>query len=361
MLVVLFLYDDNHVLPFYYMNIFENNLTVYYIIKVSLLLTCFLALFILAGRILLPASEARDVDSAIAILLSFSLYSFSQSKHTNRNNFEFEPQKTQLQFINRPQNSPSISFQSKAKLFLGGDLMQGDPGYGGYGYGAGAGGYDYDMAGYGGGGAYYPPTDRYPAALAVYEDPLAGRRQHAFPAPLTGLEFQPSDTCPKNYVIFDQAYDRSRVMFHPSLANNFGSYSGGGFDQTYAGKQQGAYYDDGACSIRQKEDTDEIDALMSTEDGEDEDDVLSTGRTPGCRAGGSPDSTCSSGYGGGRKHDAGRGGEKKERMKKMVRTLKGIIPGVDRMDTPAVLDEAVRYLKSLKVEVKKLGARGSSS
>jgi hypothetical protein len=48
-------------------------------------------------------------------------------------------------------------------------------------------------------------------------------------------------------------------------------------------------------------------------------------------------------------------------MKKMVRTLKGIIPGGDRMDTPAVLDEAVRYLKSLKVEVKKLGARGSSS
>jgi hypothetical protein len=31
------------------------------------------------------------------------------------------------------------------------------------------------------------------------------------------------------------------------------------------------------------------------------------------------------------------------------------------MDTPAVLDEAVRYLKSLKVEVKKAGARGSSS
>ena len=268
--------------------------------------------------------------------------------------------------------------------------MQGDPGYGygsygygygyGYGTGAGAGGYDYDMAGYGGGGAYYSANDRYPAAPAAYEDPLAGRRQDDFPAPLTGLEFQPSDTCPKNYVIFDQTYDRSRVMFHPSLANNFGSSPAGGYDygsHCYGGYDQ-SYYpgesayhgcggDDGAVgggvSVRQKEDTDEIDALMSTEDGDDEDDVLSTGRTPGCRAGGSPDSTCSSGgyAGGGRKHETGGGEKKKERMKKMVRTLKGIIPGGDRMDTPAVLDEAVRYLKSLKVEVKKAGARGSSS
>lgn len=260
------------------------------------------------------------------------------------------------------------------------EAMQGDPGYGyggygyGYGYGGGTGGYD--MAGYDSGGPYYG-NGGYPAAPAAYDDPLAGRRQHDFPAPLTGLEFQPSDTCPKNYVIFDQTYDRSRVMFHPSLANNFGS-SGGydhhcyGFDQDYASKS--AYYaggdDGGGCSIRQKEDTDEIDALMSSEDGEEEDDVLSTGRTPGCRAGGSPDSTCSSGgYGvsagasGGRKHEvtAGDGERKKERMKKMMRTLKGIIPGGDRMDTPAVLDEAVRYLKSLKVEVKKLGVRGSSS
>uniref|UniRef100_A0A0A9FRA7 BHLH domain-containing protein n=2 Tax=Arundinoideae TaxID=156631 RepID=A0A0A9FRA7_ARUDO len=48
-------------------------------------------------------------------------------------------------------------------------------------------------------------------------------------------------------------------------------------------------------------------------------------------------------------------------MKKMMRTLKGIIPGGNQMDTPAVLDEAVRYLKSLKVEAKKLGVRGSDS
>ncbi|CAL4888143.1 unnamed protein product [Urochloa decumbens] len=218
--------------------------------------------------------------------------------------------------------------------------MQGDPGYGYGGYGYGAGGYNYDMAGgYGGGSTYY--TANAAAAPAAYEDPVAGRRQHDFPAPLTGLEFQPSDDCPRSYVIFDQTYDRSRVMFHPSLASGGGGY---GYDQSYA-----------AASVRQEEDTEEIDALMGTEDGEDEDDVRSTGRTPGCGRGGgsssSPDSACSS----------GERGKKKERMKKMVRTLKGIVPGGERMDTPAVLDEAVRYLKSLKVEAKKLGARGSSS
>ncbi|KAL6646762.1 hypothetical protein ACP70R_015456 [Stipagrostis hirtigluma subsp. patula] len=208
-------------------------------------------------------------------------------------------------------------------------------GYGGYGYG-----YGYDA------GGYY--STGYTSAPA-YEDPVAGRSAHDLPAPLNGLELQPSETCPKNYVIFDQTYDRSRVMFHPSLAHKLGGSSGGGYDHYYghdAGK--GAYRNnDGGdgCSVRQKEDTEEIDALLSSEDGE-EDDVVSTGRTPG-----TPDSTCSS----------KGGGRKKERMKKMVRTLKGIIPGGKELDTPAVLDEAVRYLKSLKVEAKKLGVRGSDS
>ncbi|KAL5224560.1 hypothetical protein ABZP36_011199 [Zizania latifolia] len=197
------------------------------------------------------------------------------------------------------------------------------------------------MVGYDSGGRYYA------------SDPYAGgRRQHDFPAPLDGLELQPSDTCPKNYVIFDQTYDRSRVMFHPSLANNVGN-SGDydnrcyGFDQDYAGKS--AYYGVG-------------------DGGGEEDDVLSTGRTPaGCRGGGSAGYGVSTGAsrsdcGGRWKLEAAGGERKKERMKKMMRTLKGIIPGGDQMDmdTPAVLDEAVRYLKSLKVEVKKLGVRASS-
>ncbi|XP_017696099.1 transcription factor bHLH144-like [Phoenix dactylifera] len=46
---------------------------------------------------------------------------------------------------------------------------------------------------------------------------------------------------------------------------------------------------------------------------------------------------------------------KRERMRKMVKALRGIIPGGDRLDTPAILDEAVKYLKSLKTEMKQLG------
>uniref|UniRef100_A0A0E0JZ15 BHLH domain-containing protein n=1 Tax=Oryza punctata TaxID=4537 RepID=A0A0E0JZ15_ORYPU len=253
--------------------------------------------------------------------------------------------------------------------------MQGDHGYysgrdsppqgygygGGYGYGYG-GGYGYDAGGYYSNGGGYPSAAA--AAAAAYEDPMVGRRTHDFPAPMNELEFQPSATCPKNYVIFDQTCTKSRVMFHPSLAHKFGGGSSAYDNNMYGGgphdAAKGAYRDkvgyDDSCSVRQKEDTDEIDALLSSEDG-DEDDVVSTGRTPGYRDGSSPDSTCSSSYGGGQ----ARPGRMKERMKKMVRTLKGIIPGGNQMDTPAVLDEAVRYLKSLKVEVKRLGVRGSDN
>ncbi|KAM0838683.1 hypothetical protein ACQ4PT_060812 [Festuca glaucescens] len=212
--------------------------------------------------------------------------------------------------------------------------MQGGHGYYGGGGGSPPQGYGYGSYGYGGYGhdaGYY--SNIYPS---VPDDPLAGQKAHEFPAPPTNeLQFQPSETCPKNYVIFDQTYAESRVMFHPSLAHKFEAGK-----STYRDKD----YDD-SCSVRHKEDTDEIDALLSSE----EDDVVSTGRTPGYRDGSSPDS-CSSGK-----------KKKKERMKKMVRTLKGIIPGGNQMDTPAVLDEAVKYLKSLKVEVKKLGVRGSDS
>lgn len=42
-------------------------------------------------------------------------------------------------------------------------------------------------------------------------------------------------------------------------------------------------------------------------------------------------------------------------MKKMVRVLRGIVPGGNEMNTVDVLDEAVQYLKSLKVELQNLG------
>ncbi|OAY84234.1 Transcription factor bHLH144 [Ananas comosus] len=218
-----------------------------------------------------------------------------------------------------------------------------------------------------------------PAVAPGFDDSLAGRNYHDFPAPLNQVEFQPSETCPKNFVIFDQTYNKSRVMFHPSLAHKFGSPSFNvyGTHAHEAGKStyRDNEYEEDYSTQYHKEDTEEIDALLSSEEGE-EDDVVSTGRTPSYRSGSSPDSSCSSSNGrkagkmkstyshnvpSGSGSNGSNSERKRERMKKMVRTLKGIIPGGDQMDTPAVLDEAVRYLKSLKVEVKKLGVHNSGS
>ncbi|CAN6251382.1 unnamed protein product [Urochloa humidicola] len=209
--------------------------------------------------------------------------------------------------------------------------MQGAHGYGVYGYDA--------AAAYGapGGGYYY--SNGYPPAAPDHDDQLAaGQRAHDAPAaPLTGLELQPSEACPRNYVIFDQTRATSRVMFHPSLPHNLAAgYSSACHDGT---KRYGV------DAAGKEEEAAEIDALLSSEDSDD--DVVSTGRAPG-GDGGSPDSACSSSFGGGRRR-------KKERVSRMMRALRGIVPGGDRMDTPAVLDGAVRYLK---VEAKKLGVRG---
>ncbi|XP_010916065.1 transcription factor bHLH144 [Elaeis guineensis] len=206
------------------------------------------------------------------------------------------------------------------------------------------------------------------AAAPSFGEALTGMKHHEFPVPLNGVEFQPSETCPKNFVIFDQTYNKSRVMFHPSLAHNFGSSSFDvhGTHAHEAGKSMdGDDYNKGEYSSPHIEDAEEIDALLSSE--EEDDDVVSTGRTPGNWVGSSPDSSCSfsdgirSSKSKFNSTDASSSERKREKMKKMVKTLRGIIPGGDRMDTPAVLDEAVKYLKSLKVEVKKLGVQNLDS
>ncbi|KAF8685855.1 hypothetical protein HU200_043767 [Digitaria exilis] len=244
-------------------------------------------------------------------------------------------------------------------------IMQGGHGYGGYGYDAGAyastGGYGYDAGAYASatasaGGSYYSSVYYPPPAPAAYEE--AGRRRaQDLPAPpLDGVELKPSEACPKNYVIFDQTSTSSWVTFHPSLAHRL-TTTGGSSSSATAGHATGAAHDDDLCSpVRHKEDSAEIDALMmSSEDGSGDDDVTSTGRAPGNGGGSSPDSTCSSTCGGGGGGMPGR--KKKDRIKKMMRTLKGIIPGGGQMDTTAALDEAVCYLKSLNVQANK--RRGS--
>jgi hypothetical protein len=47
-----------------------------------------------------------------------------------------------------------------------------------------------------------------------------------------------------------------------------------------------------------------------------------------------------------------------EKIRKMVTVLAGIVPGGDQLDTHALLEEAGRYLKFLKVGANKLGVEG---
>lgn len=197
-------------------------------------------------------------------------------------------------------------------------------------------------------------------------------RRDGYPAPLSGFELQPSETCPKNFIIFDQNENNSRIMFHPTLAQKL-NYQDIDFGASYAhgyDRNQGRYKNNHCTSSASvKEDSDDIDALLSLEgeeedddDADEDDDVISTGRTPHGYGVTSSGSVCSADDSKSQKlkfpsqssSSNAITGRKKERMRTMVKTLRGIIPGGDQMDTPAVLDEAVRYLKSLKMEVKKL-------
>lgn len=185
--------------------------------------------------------------------------------------------------------------------------------------------------------------------------------------PLHGVEFQPSEVCPKNFIIFDQTQNRSQIMFHPAIAPKFCS-PGFNVHSSYAHnnvEQEENIEKENPSSLR--EDSDDINALLDSEDYEqgDEDEV-STARTQGNYGSDSSDS-CSS-YGSKPKKSKlppsqkSSGGSscnnerRRQKMRKMVKVLRGIVPGgSNRMNTAAVLDEAVRYLKSLKVEAQKLG------
>ncbi|XP_077252326.1 transcription factor bHLH144-like [Tasmannia lanceolata] len=179
-----------------------------------------------------------------------------------------------------------------------------------------------------------------------------------------------SPNCPKNFIIFDQTDNKCRIMFYPPPANKFNCPN---FDihTSYAQENDRNKNEDKSSSL--KEDSEDIDALLSLEDEEDDDDEeVSTGRTMGNYVNRSPDSgstdgskicktklssiqksfSCSSSS-----RNSGNSERKRQKIKKMMKTLRGILPSGDQMDTATVLDEAVRYLKSLKVEVKKLGIK----
>lgn len=193
--------------------------------------------------------------------------------------------------------------------------------------------------------------------------------------PFHGVEFQTSDICPKNFIIFDQTDHRSQIMFNPAIAHKI---AGPAFDICTAYMQDNLGLNEGNNENREtssslKEDSDDIDALLSLEEDEEQEEYdeeeVSTARTHG-NYGSSYSDSCSS-YGLKTRKDgqnssfakssgigSSSGGNcerKRQKMKKMVRALRGIVPGGNEMNTVAVIDEAVQYLKSLKVEMQKLG------
>lgn len=193
--------------------------------------------------------------------------------------------------------------------------------------------------------------------------------------PFHDVEFQPSEVCPKNFIIFDQTDHRSQIMYHPALALNFSTpglnIHSTNFHDNFGGKE--INNDVTEMSPPMEEDSDDIDALLSSEEEEEEqaeydEEEVSTARTNGNYGSSSPES-CSTYGSKARKNRASssvqksssssgsscKSERKRHRVKKMVRALQGIVPGGNQMNSVAVLDEAVRYLKSLKVEVQKLG------
>ncbi|PWA98724.1 Myc-type, basic helix-loop-helix (bHLH) domain-containing protein [Artemisia annua] len=52
---------------------------------------------------------------------------------------------------------------------------------------------------------------------------------------------------------------------------------------------------------------------------------------------------------------SGSSERKREKMRKMVNTIREIVPSGKQMNSVAVIDEAVKYLKSLKVELQEVG------
>ncbi|EPS62598.1 hypothetical protein M569_12192 [Genlisea aurea] len=198
-----------------------------------------------------------------------------------------------------------------------------------------------------------------------------------FPYHIHGIDFDfsPSVVCPRNFIIFDRSHNkRNQIVFHPDMTPpTFSVPDLGGRKRT-------------AASLS-KEDSADIDALLSSDDYEEEeeeeeegtvdpdDDMVSTARTGVTYDCSSPDS-CSN-YEPMRKRkkteeetcsgdeltngeDRWEDDERRQEVQKMVKALKRIVPGAELINGAGVLDEAVGYLKALRVEVKKMEAEKSS-
>ncbi|XP_062215802.1 transcription factor bHLH144-like [Phragmites australis] len=208
---------------------------------------------------------------------------------------------------------------------------------------------------------------RVPVSPAL--DVPSGMASPQIRSPLGVFEFQPSKVCPRNYIIFDHTDNKGCIVYHPALENklnptNIDVFPYHGEVVCRSSGQDSGNMEEESSSF--KEDTEEIDALLCSDEESDEDDVVSTGRTPDPLESGPFDSTSPPRFKKTR-HFSGKSSVchrsmenlTHEKIRKMVTVLRGIIPGGDQLDTPAVLEEAVRYLKFLKMEAKKLGVEGS--
>lgn len=191
--------------------------------------------------------------------------------------------------------------------------------------------------------------------------------------PFERFKLQPSEVCPKNFIVFDQTDQQRRVLFHPAMNNKFNNP---GFNACATCTQD---FEKDKISQMEKElsssfeeDSKDIDALLSLEmDDEQEDfdeEEVSTARTHEdydntfdtcssyCTKSGKKRFASTSAH-----NSSGTRGycdsERKHlEMKRMMRILRRIVPGEgNQMDGVTVLDEAVKYLKSLKVEVEQYG------
>ncbi|KAG6581416.1 Transcription factor basic helix-loop-helix 144, partial [Cucurbita argyrosperma subsp. sororia] len=120
--------------------------------------------------------------------------------------------------------------------------------------------------------------------------------------PFNTVEFQPSEVCPQNFIIFDHTDNRSQIMFHPAIANKL---SGPTANMCSKYIQKNFYVndehnDDREISSPLMEDLDDIDALLSLEDEDhedidgSEDEEISTARSHLNYGNQSPDSSSSS-------------------------------------------------------------------
>lgn len=207
----------------------------------------------------------------------------------------------------------------------------------------------------------------YDASARSFLDTMAVSPGYNPALPSQNVKLQLSEACPKNFIIFDQTDYRSQIMFHPAMASNFYPHLNINASPLYQDGMEeiNANNEDREISS-QREDSDDIDALMdlmSFEEenyAESEDEELSTARTDANYGSSSPDS-CSNYPCHKRSSVSGESCSKRKKLRKMVKTLRGIVPGANGMNTVAVLDETVRYLKSLKVEVQKLGIKNLRS